>query len=122
MAVFPADRPLQQVAEAMLELGGWFKNEFWNGAGTDGRINTKLITKKLESYLPADPDGVRLEDGLLGGWNVETRGPLARIPLLYGENGKPLMASTRTRSTPPMTATARCWRSRAVAPSRTTAS
>ena len=90
MAVFPADRPLQQVAEAMLELGGWFKNEFWNGAGTDGRINTKLITKKLESYLPADPDGVRLEDGLLRGWNVETRGPLARIPLLYGENGKPL--------------------------------
>ena len=54
------------------------------------RVNTKLITKKLESYLPADPDGVRLEGGLLRGWNVETRDPLARIPLLYGENGKPL--------------------------------
>ncbi len=74
----------------MVELGGWFKKEFWSGAGADGRINTKLITKKLESYLPADPGGVRLEGGLLRGWNVETRGPLARIPLLYGENGKPL--------------------------------
>ena len=74
----------------MVELGGWFKKEFWNGAGADGRINTKLITKKLESYLPADPDGVRLEGGLLRGWNVETRDPLARVPLLYGENGKPL--------------------------------
>ena len=74
----------------MVELGGWFKKEFWNGAGADGRINTKLITKKLESYLPADPDGVRLEGGLLRGWNLETRDPLARVPLLYGENGKPL--------------------------------
>jgi hypothetical protein len=86
----PPPEPLQQVADAMLKLGGWFKNEFWNSAGTGGRINTKLITKKLESYLPADPDGVRLEDGLLRGWNVETRDLLARIPLLYGENGKPL--------------------------------
>jgi hypothetical protein len=59
-------RALQQVADAMLELGGWFKNEFWNGAGSDGRINTKLITKKLESYLPADPDGVRAELADLG--------------------------------------------------------
>jgi len=74
----------------MGELGGWFKKEFWSGAGAEGRINTKLITKKLESYLPADPDGVRLEGGLLRGWNVETREPLARIPLLYGENGKSL--------------------------------
>ncbi len=74
----------------MVELSGWFKKEFRNGAGADGRINTKLITKKLESYLPADSDGVRLEGGLLRGWNVETRDPLARIPLLYGENGKPL--------------------------------
>jgi hypothetical protein len=49
-----------------------------------------LITKQLESYLPADPAGVLLEDGLLRGWNVETRDSLARIPLLYGENGKPL--------------------------------
>ena len=31
-----------------------------------------------------------LEGGLLRGWNVETRDPLARIPLPYGENGKPL--------------------------------
>ncbi len=27
---------------------------------------------------------------MLRGWNVETRDPLARILLLYGENGKPL--------------------------------
>ena len=74
----------------MVELGGWFKEEFWTGAGTDGRINTKLITKQLESSLPADPAGVLLEGGLLRGWNVETRDSLARIPLLYGENGKPL--------------------------------
>jgi hypothetical protein len=73
----------------MVELGGWFKEEFWTGAGTDRRINTKLITKQLESYLPADPAGVVLEGGLLRGWNVETRDSLARIPL-YGENGKPL--------------------------------
>jgi len=47
LAVPPADpppQPLQQVADAMVELGGWFKEEFWTGAGTDGRINTKLIT------------------------------------------------------------------------------
>ena len=74
----------------MVKLGGWFKDKFWTGAGTDGRINTKLITKQLESYLPSDPAGVHLEDGLLRGWNVETRDPLPRIPLLYGENGKPL--------------------------------
>ena len=74
----------------MVELGGWFKEKFWTGAGTDGRINTKLITRQLESYLPSDPAGVRLEGGLLRGWNVETRDPLPRIPLLYGENGKPL--------------------------------
>ena len=79
LAVPPADlppQPLQQVATAMVELGGWFKEEFWTGAGTDGRINTKLITKQLESYLPADPAGVLLEDGLLRGWNVETRDSL----------------------------------------------
>lgn len=74
----------------MVKLSGWFKDKFWTGAGTDGRINTKLITKQLESYLPSDPAGVHLEDGLLHGWNVETRDPLPRIPLLYGENGKPL--------------------------------
>ena len=31
----------------MVELGGWFKEKFWTGAGADGRINTKLITKQL---------------------------------------------------------------------------
>jgi hypothetical protein len=39
----------------MVDLGGWFKDEFWVGAGTDNRINTKLITKQLEIYLPSDP-------------------------------------------------------------------
>jgi hypothetical protein len=58
--------------------------------GAAGRINTEFITKKLESYLPADPDGVRFEGGLLRGWNVETRDWLAWISLLYGENGKSL--------------------------------
>jgi hypothetical protein len=86
----PPPQPLQQVADAMVKLGGWFKDTFWTSAGTDCRINTKLITKQLEGYLPSDPAGVRLEDGLLCGWNVETRDPLLRIPLLYGENGKPL--------------------------------
>jgi hypothetical protein len=86
----PPPQPLQQVADAMIELGGWFKDKFWAGAGTGGQINTKLITKQLESYLPFDPAGVHLEGGLLRGWNVETRDPLPRIPLLYGENGKPL--------------------------------
>ena len=72
-------------------LGGWFKEVFWPDAGPPGRIDTKLITKQLESYLPADPAaGVLIEARLLRGWNVETRDPLARIPLLYGENGKAL--------------------------------
>jgi hypothetical protein len=31
----PLPQPLQQVADAMVELGGWFKEEFWTGAGTD---------------------------------------------------------------------------------------
>jgi hypothetical protein len=81
---------MQRVAEAMVELCEWFKDEFWVGTGTDNRINTKLITKQLESYLPSDPADVLLEGGLRRGWNVETRDSLARIPLLYGENGKPL--------------------------------
>jgi hypothetical protein len=80
--------------------------------GTDGRINTKLITKQLESYRPADPTGVLLDGGLLHGWNVETRDSPARIPFLYGENGKLLYGVTRTRSTPPITAIGRCWKSR----------
>ena len=42
----PPPQPLQQVADAMVELGGWFKEKFWTGAGTDGRINTKLITAR----------------------------------------------------------------------------
>jgi hypothetical protein len=58
--------------------------------GTDSRINTKFITRQLESYRPADPTGVLLDGGLLHGWNVETRDSPARIPFLYGENGKPL--------------------------------
>jgi hypothetical protein len=39
----------------MVELGGWFKKEFWNGAGADGRINRKLITKKLPRRASALP-------------------------------------------------------------------
>jgi hypothetical protein len=74
----------------MVGLGGWFKDVFWPGAEPPGSIETKLITKQLESYLPADPAGVFIEPGLLRGWNVETRDPLAKIPLQYGENGKPL--------------------------------
>ncbi len=50
----------------MVELGGWFKDEFWVGTGTNNRINTKLITKQLESYLPSDPADVLLEGGLRG--------------------------------------------------------
>jgi hypothetical protein len=106
----------------MVELGGWFKEKFWTGAGTGGRISTKLITRQLESYLPSDPAGVLPEGGLLRGWSVETRDPLPRIPLLYGENASRSTASARTRSTPAMTATGPCWKSRAAAPSRTTAS
>jgi len=53
-------------------------------------MDTKLITKQLESYLPSDPAGVFVEPDLLRGWNVEARDPLAKIPLLYGENGKAL--------------------------------
>jgi hypothetical protein len=78
------------VADAMVELGGWFKEDFWTGARTDGRVNTKLITKQLESCLPADPAGVLLEGGLLAVGTsrlaIRSRGS----PLLYGENGKPL--------------------------------
>jgi hypothetical protein len=83
-------QPLQQVADAMVELGEWFKDVFWPDAETSGRMDTKLITKQLESYLPSAPAGVVIEGGLLRGWNVETRDSLTRIPLLYGENGKSL--------------------------------
>jgi hypothetical protein len=86
----PPPRPLQQVADAMVALGGWFEDEFWVGSGTDKGINTKLITRQLESYLPSDQPKVVVAGGLLRGWNVETRDSMARIPLLYGENGKPL--------------------------------
>ena len=53
-------------------------------------VSTRSSSPSSWSYLPADPAGVLLEGGLLRGWNVETRDSLARIPLLYGENGKPL--------------------------------
>jgi hypothetical protein len=74
----------------MVDLGMWFKDVFWPGAESPGSMDTKLITKQLESYLPSDPAGVFVEPDLLRGWNVETRDPLAKIPLLYGENGKAL--------------------------------
>ena len=126
MAVLPSDRPstwpLQQVAHAMVELDGWFKKEFWNGAGADGRINTKLITKKLESYLSADPDGVRLEVicCAVGTSRLAIRWRGSRC--FTARTGRHCMASTRTRSTPLMMATGRYQRSRAAAPSRITAS
>jgi hypothetical protein len=88
----PLPRPLRQVADAIVDLGDWFKDAFWPGAEPPGSMDTKLITKQLESYLPSDTAGVSVEPGLLRGWNVETRDPLARIPLLYGENGKSLYA------------------------------
>jgi hypothetical protein len=74
----------------MVDLGAWFKDVCWPGAEPPGSMGTKLITKQLESYLPSDPAGVFVEPDLLRGWNVETRDPLAKIPLLYGENGKAL--------------------------------
>ena len=83
--------PLAQVAAAMEDLGFWFKDEFWPAIDSTGqRIDTKEITKRLEDYLKPVTDKYEVAPGLHPGWNVETREKYPRIPLLYGESGKPL--------------------------------
>lgn len=82
--------PLAQVAAAFIDLGDWFKNDFWKRVDAGQKIETKDITRQLEAYLPPESPLERLGSGLHAGWNVETREKYARIPLLYGENGKPL--------------------------------
>lgn len=74
----------------MVALSGWFKADFWPDIEAGEAIDTKRITRQLETYLLAVEPLTSLGDGLHAGWNVETREKYARIPLLYGENGKPL--------------------------------
>jgi hypothetical protein len=79
----------------MVELGGWFKEKFWTGAGTDGRISTKLITRQLESYLPSDPAGVPYQ---LPGRRATARtrkAPASDLPWYGGPPGLPHGGSTR---------------------------
>jgi hypothetical protein len=78
------------VAAAFIDLPGWFKGDFWKRVDAGQKIETKEITKKLEAYLLATGPAATLVNGLHTGWNVETREKYSRIPLLYGENGKPL--------------------------------
>lgn len=85
----PPPHPAADVAAAMLDLTEWFRDEFWP-LTESARMETKDITKKLEPYLLPGEPRVQLEDGLHAGWNVETREKYARIPLLYGENGRSL--------------------------------
>lgn len=74
----------------MVDLTDWFRDDFWKRIDAGQKIETKDITRQLEAYLlPSRPTGT-LENGLHVGWNVETREKYERIPLLYGENGKPL--------------------------------
>jgi len=85
-------------------------------------IDTKDITRQLEAHLKPEAGLHPMDDGLLPGWNVETRESHPRIPLLYGENGKNLYgvepdAILRTN----LTATAPCSRSKAAEPSPTSA-
>lgn len=82
--------PLAQVAAAFVDLGGWFKDQFWMRVDAGQKIETREITKQLEPYLLPESPAKSLDSGLHTGWNVESREKYARIPLLYGENGKPL--------------------------------
>jgi hypothetical protein len=58
----------------------------------DERMDTKMITRRLENYLKPDAQQLHVGDGLLAGWSVETREDSPKIPLLYGEIGKALYA------------------------------
>ena len=80
--------PLAEVAAAFRKMGPWFKKSFWPSIDDDGeRMNTKkTITPRLENYLKPDAQQLQAEDGLVVGWNVETREKYPKIPLLYGEN------------------------------------
>lgn len=82
--------PLAEVAAAFIDLTSWFKEDFWRRVDSGQKIETKEITKQLEAYLLVASPAVSLDSGLHAGWNVETRDRFARIPLLYGENGKAL--------------------------------
>jgi hypothetical protein len=82
--------PLAQIAEAMASLDGWFKSTFWPAKDAGAAIETKDITRQLETHLKPDPASQPTLGGLSSGWNVETREPYARVPLLYGEDGKTL--------------------------------
>ncbi len=86
----PPPRALADVAAAMEKLGTWLKTDFWAAVDAGGRIETKSITKELEAYLQPVTDAYEVAPGLHPGWNVETRENYPRIPLLYGENGRPL--------------------------------
>jgi hypothetical protein len=74
-------------------MGAWFKASFWPPIDTGAeKMTTPTITRRLESYLKPDPQQLPDSDGLLAGWNVETREDYPKTPLLYGENGKTLYA------------------------------
>src|SRR4051794_35563961 len=60
---------LEDVATAFENLHLWLKESFWQ---TD-RLETTTITQHLEEYLKPDAPEIHDEDGLLAGWNVETR-------------------------------------------------
>lgn len=74
----------------MVGMASWFRSDFWAKVDGGESIDTKRITSRLERYLLPSEPRIPLGDGLHAGWNVETREKYPRIPLLYGENGKPL--------------------------------
>ena len=72
----PADTPhipLAQVAAALVDLTGWFKNDPWKRIDAGQKIETKKITKQLEAYLLPESPSVTLDNGLQAGGTVETR-------------------------------------------------
>lgn len=80
--------PLRQLADAITAEADWIEKTWWPAAKTE----TKTITKRLESHLPAS-GGPKVDPyNFASGWNIETREKYAKVPYLYGEGDESLGA------------------------------
>lgn len=104
----------------MTNLRDWLSTSFWPDVAAGQPINTKQITKRLETY-PAGPAGLAVGEGLHAGWNVETRDQYYRIPCYMERTVSRSMESTPTLSMRQSTATEPSLKSKAVALYRTIA-
>lgn len=73
----------------MTNLRDWLSTSFWPDVAAGQPINTKQITKRLETY-PAGPVRPRGRGGPTRRLERRNARPVLQDPLLYGENGKPL--------------------------------